>query len=38
MVGAIGSHAYLREPSNVAATSLILVAAVMVAVGRALGL
>ena len=35
MVGAIGSHAYLREPRNVALTTLILVAAVAVAVGRA---
>ncbi len=38
MVGAIGSHAYLREPRNVALTALILVAAVTVAVGRAPGL
>lgn len=36
MVGAIGSHAYLREPRNVSLTALILVAAVTVAVGRAL--
>lgn len=35
MVGAIGSHAYLREPRNVALTTLILTAAVTVAVGRA---
>jgi uncharacterized membrane protein YphA (DoxX/SURF4 family) len=38
MVGAIGSHAYLREPRNVAATTLILIAAVTVAVGRAIAL
>ncbi|MCV7091264.1 DoxX family protein [Mycobacterium interjectum] len=38
MVGAIGSHAYLREPRNVALTALIFVAAVTVAVGRAVGL
>ncbi|OBF61576.1 DoxX family protein [Mycobacterium sp. 852002-53434_SCH5985345] len=38
MVGAIGSHAYLREPRNVAATVTIFAAAVTVAVGRALGL
>jgi uncharacterized membrane protein YphA (DoxX/SURF4 family) len=38
MVGAISSHAYLREPRNVAATALILVAAVTVTFGRALGL
>jgi hypothetical protein len=38
MAGAIGSHAYLREPRNVAATALILVAAVTVTVGRTLGL
>lgn len=36
MVGAISSHAYLREPRNVALTTLILVAAIIVAVGRAL--
>jgi uncharacterized membrane protein YphA (DoxX/SURF4 family) len=36
MVGAIGSHAYLREPRNVALTTLILVAAVTVAIGRAI--
>ncbi len=37
MVGAIASHAYLREPHNVAATVAIFIAAVTVAVGRALG-
>lgn len=37
MVGAIASHAYLREPRNVAATLAIFVAAVTVAVGRTLG-
>jgi uncharacterized membrane protein YphA (DoxX/SURF4 family) len=37
MVGAITSHAYLREPRNVAATVAIFIAAVTVAVGRALG-
>ena len=37
MVGAIGSHAYLREPRNVALTVAIFIAAVTVAVGRALG-
>ncbi|GBE65777.1 hypothetical protein MFM001_22390 [Mycobacterium sp. MFM001] len=35
MVGAVSSHAYLREPRNVALTAMILVAAVLVAVGRA---
>jgi DoxX-like protein len=35
MVGAIGSHAYLREPRNVALTTLIFAAAVTVAVGTA---
>jgi uncharacterized membrane protein YphA (DoxX/SURF4 family) len=35
MVGAIGSHAYLREPRNVALTTLIFVAAVTVAIGTA---
>ncbi|MGB6209946.1 DoxX family protein [Mycobacterium sp.] len=35
MVGAIGSHAYLHEPRNVALTSLIFIAAVTVAVGTA---
>ncbi|MGA8545553.1 MAG: DoxX family protein [Mycobacterium sp.] len=35
MVGAIGSHAYLREPRNVALTSVIFIAAVTVAVGTA---
>ncbi|OBK63190.1 hypothetical protein A5656_09585, partial [Mycobacterium gordonae] len=38
MVGAIGSHAHLREPRNVALTVAILVASVTVAVGRAVGL
>ncbi|KZS71402.1 hypothetical protein A4G26_24980 [Mycobacterium kansasii] len=38
MAGTIGSHAYLREPRNVALTALILVAAVTVAVGNALPL
>jgi uncharacterized membrane protein YphA (DoxX/SURF4 family) len=38
MLGAIGSHAYLREPRNVALTIAIFVAAVTVAVGRAVGL
>jgi uncharacterized membrane protein YphA (DoxX/SURF4 family) len=37
MVGAIASHAYLREPRNVAITVAIFIAAVTVAVGRALG-
>ena len=37
MVGAIASHAYLREPRNVAATVAIFIAAVTVAVGRTLG-
>ena len=37
MVGAIASHAHLREPRNVALTVAILIAAVTVAVGRALG-
>jgi uncharacterized membrane protein YphA (DoxX/SURF4 family) len=37
MVGAIASHAYLRELRNVAATVAIFIAAVTVAVGRALG-
>jgi hypothetical protein len=35
MVGAIGSHAYLREPRNVALTTLIFIAAVTVAIGTA---
>jgi uncharacterized membrane protein YphA (DoxX/SURF4 family) len=38
MLGAIGSHAYLREPRNVALTIAIFIAAVTVAVGRAVGL
>jgi uncharacterized membrane protein YphA (DoxX/SURF4 family) len=37
MVGAIASHAYLREPRNVVATVAIFIAAVTVAVGRTLG-
>jgi uncharacterized membrane protein YphA (DoxX/SURF4 family) len=36
MVGAISSHAYLREPRNVALTTLIFVGPITVAVGRAL--
>lgn len=36
MVGAIASHAYLREPRNVALTVAIFIAAVTVAVGRIL--
>ena len=35
MMGAIASHAYLREPRNVAVTVAIFIAAVTVAVGRA---
>jgi uncharacterized membrane protein YphA (DoxX/SURF4 family) len=35
MVGAIASHAYLREPRNVALTTLIFIAAVTVAIGTA---
>jgi hypothetical protein len=31
--GAIGSHAYLREPRNVALTTLTFIAAVTVAIG-----
>ena len=38
MVGAIGSHAYLREARNVGLTVAIFIAAVTVAVGRAVGL
>ncbi len=38
MIGAVGSHAYLREPRNVALTALIFAAAVFVAVGRGLAL
>lgn len=34
MVGAIAAHARLHEPRNVAATSLLLVLAAIVAVGR----
>jgi len=37
MVGAIASHAHLREPRNVALTVAIFISAVIVAVGRALG-
>lgn len=36
MVGAMGSHAYLREPRNVALNVLIFIAALTIAVGRAL--
>ena len=36
MLGAIGLHAYLREPRNVALTILILIAALTVAIGRSL--
>jgi hypothetical protein len=36
MVGAIASHAHLREPRNVALTVAIFIAAVTVAVGRVL--
>ena len=36
MVGAMASHAYLREPRNVALTVAIFIAAVTVAVGRVL--
>lgn len=38
MVGAVWSHAYLREPRNVALTTAIFVAAVTVTVGRAIAL
>jgi hypothetical protein len=37
MVGAMASHAHLREPRNVAVNVAIFVAAVTVAVGRAFG-
>ncbi|MGH3531050.1 MAG: DoxX family protein [Mycobacterium sp.] len=37
MVGAMGSHAYLREPRSVALNSIILIAAITVAAGRAFG-
>lgn len=37
MVGAIASHAHLREPRNVALTVAIFIAAVTVAIGRELG-
>ena len=37
MVGAMASHAHLREPRNVAANVAIFIAAVAVAAGRALG-
>lgn len=37
MLGAIASHAYLREPRNVALTALVFIAAITVAVGRTLG-
>jgi hypothetical protein len=36
MVGAIASHAHLREPRNVALTVAIFIAAVTVAAGRVL--
>ncbi|GDY28744.1 DoxX family protein [Gandjariella thermophila] len=38
MVGAIGSHAYLKEPRSVVATTVILAMAVTVAIGRFAGL
>lgn len=38
MVGAMGSHAYLREPRSVALNVLIFIAALTVAVGRAVAL
>ncbi len=38
MVGAVASHAYLREPRNVALTVAIFVAAVTVVAGRAVAL
>ncbi|MGZ4582743.1 MAG: DoxX family protein [Mycobacterium sp.] len=38
MVGAMASHAHLREPRNVAVNVVIFIAAVALAVGRALGL
>ncbi len=38
MVGAMASHAYLREPRNVAVNVAIFIAAVTLAVGRGLGL
>jgi uncharacterized membrane protein YphA (DoxX/SURF4 family) len=38
MVGAIASHAYLREPRNVALTTLISIAAVTVVAGRAIAI
>lgn len=38
MVGAVAAHARLREPRNVAATSLILLVATAVAVGRFAGI
>lgn len=34
MVGAMGSHAYLREPRNVALNVVIFIAALTIAVGR----
>jgi uncharacterized membrane protein YphA (DoxX/SURF4 family) len=37
MVGAIASHAHLREPRNVVLTVAIFIVAVTVAAGRALG-
>lgn len=38
MAGAVTAHAWLREPRNVAATSLILLVAAAVAVGRFAGM
>ncbi|MCV7257898.1 DoxX family protein [Mycobacterium shimoidei] len=38
MVGAMGSHAYLREPRNVALNVVIFIAALTIAVGRTVGL
>jgi uncharacterized membrane protein YphA (DoxX/SURF4 family) len=38
MVGAMASHAHLREPRNVAVNVVLFIAAVTVAVGRAHGL
>jgi uncharacterized membrane protein YphA (DoxX/SURF4 family) len=37
MVGAMASHTHLREPRNVAVNVVLFIAAVTVAVGRALG-
>lgn len=38
MVGAMGSHAYLREPRNVALNVVIFIAALTIAVGRTVAL